>query len=198
MSAEGTIRFIKESDAEQVLAIYAHYVEHTHITFEYPPPSLDEYRQKITSVIEQYPWLVYEEDGKIIGYAYAHVHRPRVAYQWSPEATIYLHPEYKGKGIGKILYTVLFDLLRLQGYYTVLAGVGQPNDGSNHLHKKLGFLEIGTFKDVGFKFGNWHDTVWYRLPLGERPEQPAEPIAITDIKPEAISEILRRAQLSLR
>lgn len=175
------IRLIRETDVEEVLAIYAPYVEHTHISFEYDIPTLEEYLGRIRTNTKDYPWLVCLFNGKIIGYAYAGKHRYRTAYQWSPESTIYLAPEAHRKGIGRILYQTLFDMLHLQGHFNVYAGVGLPNEKSIGFHKALGFYEIGVFKNVGYKLGEWHDTHWFQLHLAEHIHQPPAPLLLADV-----------------
>jgi L-amino acid N-acyltransferase YncA len=170
-----SIRLITESDANDVLDIYKPYVLNTIISFEYEVPTLDEYLQRIKTNTADYPWLVCLHDNKIIGYAYASKHRYRTAYQWSPESTVYLSPEVHRKGIARILYETLFSLLRLQGHFNVYAGVGLPNDKSVGFHKALGFEEIGIFKKVGYKLGNWHDTHWFQLALTEHTLNPPPP-----------------------
>ena len=120
-------------------------------------------------------------NNKIIGYAYASKHRYRTAYQWSPESTVYLSPEVHRKGIGRILYETLFSLLKVQGYFNVYAGVGLPNEKSVGFHKALGFEEIGIFKKVGYKLGNWHDTHWFQLHLSEHILNPPTPKTLNNV-----------------
>ncbi|MBL7808883.1 MAG: N-acetyltransferase, partial [Saprospiraceae bacterium] len=149
--------------------------QQTAITFEYETPSLTEMENRMTYTQAKYPYLVAEVDQRIVGYAYASDFRTRAAYQWSPESTIYLHPLYYGKGIGKMLYQKLFELLALQGYYNVFAGVALPNEASVALHQKLGFREIGVYENIGYKFGKWHTTKWFQLVLKTHEENPARP-----------------------
>jgi L-amino acid N-acyltransferase YncA len=175
------IRLIKESDAEAVLNIYKYYVDHTIISFEYEAPTFEEYVQRIKTNTENYPWLVCLHENKIIGFAYGSVHRYRTAYQWSPESTIYLTPDFHARGIGTILYETLFSLLKLQGYYNVFAGVALPNEKSVAFHKALCFEEIGIFRNVGYKHGNWHHTQWFQLTLQEHKMSPAKPKKMEEI-----------------
>jgi L-amino acid N-acyltransferase YncA len=178
MTATYTIRLIEEADTAAVCEIYTWYVNHTAISFEYDAPSESQFRERIRTNTAAYPWLVCLQNDTIIGYAYASVHRYRTAYQWSPESTIYLTPEAQGKGIARILYETLFDLLRLQGYVQVFAGIALPNEKSMGLHTNLGFKPIGVFKQVGYKIGQWHDTYWCQLALCEAPSAPKAPIPI--------------------
>lgn len=175
MDNKFSIRLITESDASEVLEIYKPYVLNTIISFEYEIPTLEEYLHRIRTNTAEYTWLVCLKDNKIIGYAYASKHRYRTAYQWSPESTVYLALEFHRKGIARILYETLFSMLRLQGYFNVYAGVGLPNEKSVGFHKSLGFEEIGIFKKVGYKHGNWHDTHWFQLHLTEHIYNPTVP-----------------------
>jgi L-amino acid N-acyltransferase YncA len=177
------IRLIIESDAQAVLDIYKYYVDNTIISFEYEAPTLEEYTERIKTNIEKYPWLVCLHNNKIIGFAYGSTHRYRTAYQWSPESTIYLAPDFHTKGIGGILYETLFELLKLQGYYNVFAGVALPNEKSVGFHRALGFEEIGIFKKVGYKQGNWHDTHWFQFVLNQHKLNPTTPKKLEEIIP---------------
>lgn len=181
MQNKYAIRLINENDASEVLAIYEHYVLNTIISFEYEAPTLEEYTQRIKTNTDDYPWLVCTYEDKIIGYAYASKHRYRTAYQWSPESTIYLANEAHGKGIGRILYETLFDLLKLQGHFNVYAGVALPNEKSMRFNKAMGFEDIGVFKKVGYKHGNWHDTHWFQLFLTDHVLNPATPKKLDEV-----------------
>ena len=182
MPSNYEIRLIQENDTQAVLDIYAPYVLNTYITFEYDVPTLQEFSEKIRTITSEYPWLVCLLDNKIIGYAYGSEHRHRTAYKWSPESTIYLTEDEQGKGIGRILYSTLFDILRLQGFFNVYAGVGIPNDRSERLHRSVGFQELGIFKKVGYKLGKWHDTKWFQLHLQEHMIDPPLPRSVAEIK----------------
>jgi L-amino acid N-acyltransferase YncA len=176
------IRLVEKKDAQALRDIYAYYVEQTYVSFEYAAPSATEFWERIEATIQEFPWLVSTCDEKIIGYAYAHKHRVRDAYQWSPESTIYLSSDFQTKGIGRILYETLFNLLRLQGYHTVFAGVALPNDKSIGIHQRMGFEPIGVFKNVGFKNGKWHDTSWFQLSLQQIAGEPKAPIKLPEIQ----------------
>ena len=192
------IRLINEADAQAVLAIYKYYVDHTIISFEYEAPSLEEYLQRISVNTEKYPWLVCLYKNKIIGFAYGSTHRYRTAYQWSPETTIYLAPNFHTKGIGRILYQTLFEILKLQGYYNVFAGVALPNQKSVGFHQAMGFEEIGIFKKVGYKHGNWHDTHWFQLSLNEYKPNPITPQLFKDfIQTNEFTTIMNSANTQL-
>lgn len=186
-----SIRLITEKDVNEVLSIYKYYVDNTIVSFEYIAPSPEEYLQRIKTNTEKYPWLVCLHKNEIIGYAYGSTHRYRTAYQWSPESTIYLAPGFHSKGIGRMLYETLFSLLTLQGYYNVFAGVALPNEKSVGFHQALGFEEIGIFKNIGYKHGNWHHTHWFQLMLNEHQTNPTTPKKMKEvISSEAFSAII--------
>ena len=198
MSDKFSLRLITEQDVFEVLDIYTAFVLETTISFEYEAPTVEEYLQRIKTNTTSYPWLVSLKNDQIIGFAYAGRHRYRTAYQWSPESTIYLSPGVHGKGIAGILYNTLFKLLRLQGYFNVYAGIGLPNSRSVGFHRSLGFEEIGIFKNVGYKHGNWHDTHWFQLQLNEPVLDPPTPKKLNEIKDsEEFRAVLRTANRRL-
>lgn len=165
------IRSAAPQDAPYILGVYAPYVLGTSVSFETEVPSLEEFRRRVQETQAKFPWLVCEDDGRVVGYAYASPHRSRCAYEWSVESTVYIEAGYQRKGIGTRLYRELFRLLKAQGVVNVFAGITQPNEGSVSLHESLGFVPIGRFKDVGFKQGKWWDVGWWQLQL-QKPVQP--------------------------
>lgn len=172
-----TIRLATEADAQQVQAIYAPFCSHTPVSFELEAPTVEEMSRRIGKILEQYPWLVCENQGEILGYVYASRHRERPAYQWSVDVTAYISEQHRRKGIGRALYTSLFEVLRLQGLYHAYAGITLPNPGSVGLHEAIGFRPVGVYRAVGFKCGAWHDVGWWQLelrPLPSRPDAPRE------------------------
>ncbi len=169
------IRLAHESDAVKILAIYAPIVRETSISFEVEPPSETEFQQRIITYQQQMPWLVCEINGELLGYAYASLHRTRAAYQWSVESTVYVGVEHRRKAVAKALYTSLFQLLQLQGFYNVFAAIALPNPASVAMHEAVGFSPVGIFCRVGYKFGNWHDVGWWQLSLQREPLQPVNP-----------------------
>lgn len=175
------IRLITPADAEAALAVYAPYVLHTANTFEYEIPSVDDFRAKIEKITAQYPWLVCECDGEIVGYAYGSTHRERAAYQWSPESTVYISDKHHRKGIARILYNTLFALLQHQGYINVFASVLVTNVNSVEFHRAYGFEEIGLFKNIGYKLGEWHTNLWFQYTLHKHVIDPPVPIPITKL-----------------
>jgi phosphinothricin acetyltransferase len=193
------IRQISLSDAKATLEVYRPYVETSIISFEYDVPDITEWETRIKTNTTNYPWLVCEYKNQIIGYAYGSKHRYRTAYSWSPESTVYLSEKFHRRGIATVLYETLFELLKLQGYVNVYAGVTLPNVKSEEFHIALGFYEVGIFKKIGFKFGRWHDTRWFQLHLVEHHDNPSKPKPFSEIEntPE-YKVILERANSKLR
>lgn len=178
------IRLCSPRDAAQIRDIYAPFCSQDCIvSFELEAPSLSEMAQRIEGTLQMYPWLVWEEGGQVAGYAYAGAHRQRPAYQWSVDTSIYLHPRCQKKGVGSKLYNILLTLLRAQGFYNAYAGITLPNEGSVHLHKKVGFKDLTVYPRVGFKAGKWLDVAWYQLQLVEPSDDhpPSAPIAINNV-----------------
>lgn len=155
-----SVRIAKPSDLEAMLSIYGPYVIGTAFSFEYSIPTLEEFTHRFTTITAQFPWLVWEEDGSVLGYAYCSAHHSRAAYRWCAEISCYLHPEHRGKGIGRQLYTALEKILTRQGYRTVYAVVTTANQASLDFHKALGYWEVARFPECGFKFDTWHGIVW--------------------------------------
>lgn len=154
------IRIATEADVPEILKIYAPYVETTTITFEYTVPSLEEFTERFRQVTECFPWLLWEENGEILGYAYASRPFSRAAYAWCAEPSIYLRQDAKGKHIGKKLYAVLEELLRQMGYIVSFAIVTGENDRSLAFHRAHGYEDCGLFHRCGLKFGRWLDVYW--------------------------------------
>ena len=187
------IRPITKNDAAATLNIYKYYVEKTAVSFEYEPPTAEEWEQRIALVTVEYPWLVCEVEAEIVGYAYGTSHRYRSAYLWSVETAIYLSEKFHGKGIARPLYQALFDILRLQGYVNVYAGVTIPNDKSVAFHKSMGFSDVGTFKKIGFKFGEWHDTRWFQMHLVDHRGKPGRRYTFKEVQEmDEIREVLNK------
>ncbi len=175
------IRFATMEDAEAILAIYAEYIVNTGVTFEIEVPTVEQFQERIGRITEQFPWLVCEIDGEIAGYAYGSKHGERAAYRWSADLSVYINEKYHRRGIATALYKAVMELLRLQGYYTVYAGVSTPNEKSEAFHTAFGFRNLGEFKNVGYKLGKWRGVAWYELPLAEYIEEPVETMAIGTI-----------------
>ena len=154
------IRFAVEADLPQMLEIYAPYVLNTAYSFEYTVPTLDEFTQRFHSYTRQFPWLVWEEDGKVLGYAYGSRPWERAAYSWNAEISIYLAPSIHGRGIGRKLYAVLEEILKAQGYRVIYVIITSDNQGSIAFHKKIGYEVVAEFPGCGHKFGRQLGTVW--------------------------------------
>jgi phosphinothricin acetyltransferase len=159
------IRNVKADDAAQIAEIYNHYIKNTIVSFEESPVHSEEMTSRIEEIVPSLPWLVYEENKKIAGYAYASKWKGRCAYRYSLETTVYLSPSATGKGIGSILYQALLDDLKSKGFHTVIGGISLPNEASIRLHEKLGFRKVAHFSEVGFKFNKWVDVGYWELKL---------------------------------
>ena len=169
------IRDATVTDAEACAAIYAPYVTGTATTFELVPPTVAEMAERIARSLESHAWLVLEDDGRVVGYAYGTPMKPRAAYRWSCEVSIYLEHGRRRTGGGRALYEALFERLTERGYRTAVAGMTLPNDASVGLHKALGFEPIGTYRNIGWKLDAWHDVAWAQRPLAITPDPPTEP-----------------------
>lgn len=153
------------ADAQGCAGIYAHYVTTTAATFELEPPTPAQMAERITASQARHAWLVLRREGAVVGYAYGTTFRARPAYRWSCEVSAYLHPDHRGRGGGRTLYTALLTRLAARGLHTATAGVALPNPASLALHAALGFTKVGTFHRVGWKHGTWHDVTWLERPL---------------------------------
>ena len=173
-----SIRLAVVQDVPRILEIYAPYIEHTAISFEYTVPSLEAFTQRFLGITAHFPWLVWEENGEILGYAYGSRPFERAAYQWNAEASIYLCPEAKGKGIGKKLYAELEKRLQQQGYKKVYAIITTANSDSVAFHRAVGYRHTATFENCGYKFGNWYGTIWMEKDLNHWDHPPQKPISI--------------------
>ena len=157
------IRKVRIEDAQQLVDIYNYYVLNTVVTFDDVPFPVDAFKEKIESIYKTYPFFVFEEDNKILGYAYASKWREKPAYKNTVESTVYLHHEAMGKQIGTKLYTELLKQLKTQNYHVVIGGLTLPNEGSVKLHEKFGFKQVAHFKEVGLKFDTWLDVGFWQL-----------------------------------
>ncbi len=170
------IRIASEADAREIVAIYGPFCRETPVSFETEAPTVDEMRRRIVKTLKSYPWLVCEDGGLVVGYAYASQHRERAAYRWSVDVSVYIHEGHRRSGLGRALYTSLLAVLRLQGFVSALAGATLPNPGSVALHEGLGFEPLGTYRNIGFKCGKWHDVRWWQLRLHDIEGEPSEPL----------------------
>lgn len=175
------IRVAKIEDAPQLLNIYRPYVEKTAITFEYEVPGIDEFKRRIEKTLKKYPYLVAEDNGEILGYAYAGPFIGRAAYDWGVETTIYLKEDKKNLGLGRKLYEALEKILKAQNILNMNACIGYPEEEDEYLnknsvefHSHMGFTMVGEFHKCGYKFGRWYNMVWMEKMIGEhKQDQPA-------------------------
>jgi L-amino acid N-acyltransferase YncA len=161
-----------DRDAAACAAIYAPSVEATPISFEVTAPDAAELAARIRKYSATHQFLVAEEDGEVLGYAYACRWRERPAYDWAVEVSVYVGAGHQGKGVGGALYAELFDRLRVQGYRSAVAGITLPNPASIALHERHGFVSIGALRQIGWKLGDWHDVGYWQLLLSPAAEDP--------------------------
>lgn len=168
-----TIRTATLSDAQALLNIYAPYVEHTAITFEYDVPSVEEFASRIKNTLQKYPYLVAEKNGRLLGYAYASPFHERPAYDWAVETSIYVDQNIKHQGIGRRLHNALEDALRSQGILNMNACIAYPPEEDEYLdknsvefHTHMGYRLVGEFYKCGYKFHRWYNMVWMEKLIG--------------------------------
>jgi phosphinothricin acetyltransferase len=161
-----TIRAAERRDAESILEIYIPYIINTPVSFETEVPTIEAFRQRIIQYQEILPWLVCEINNVMAGYTYAINHRQRTAYDCSKELSVYVHPDFRHRGIASGLYTALVEILKHQGVTNVLAGIALPNAESVGFHERFGFKLVGIYHNVGHKLGRFHDAGWWELPIG--------------------------------
>lgn len=194
------LRLAQNDDAAELADVYAPNVASTAISFEVTPPDAHEMRARLGRVQRLAPWLVCQSQGSVVGYAYASQHHERAAYRWSLDAAVYVDTEWRRRGIARALYTALFQLLKLQGFYAVHAGITLPNPGSVGLHEGFGFRQVGVYRKVGYKFTAWHDVGWWQLELRQRQGQPLPPKSPEQARtddPAAWAEAFERGQALL-
>lgn len=188
------IRMVKLSDSRGILALYAPFITDTTISFEYTVPSLEDFTARIEHIAAEYPYLVYIKDEKIIGYAYAHRYLERAAYQWDVEVTIYLADEAQGKGIGKILYHALEDLLQIQGIKNIYSCITANNKHSIGFHKSCGYEMVGSFTKAGYKKGCWQDVVWMQKNISPYIDNPQPPQKMQNLSEKQLADTLIKYQ----
>lgn len=186
---ELTIRTASPADAKALLTIYAPYVTDTAITFEYQVPTVEEFAGRIRRVLEKYPYLVAEQDGEILGYAYVGTFHDRAAYDWAVETSIYVNQNKRRTGIGKTLYLALEAVLKEQGILNLNACIGYPEVEDEYLtknsvefHAHLGYRFVGEFRQCGYKFGRWYNMVWMEKHIGEHRHEQAAPKRFDEIR----------------
>lgn len=154
------IRIAAEADLPACLEIYAPFVEHTTVTFEYTVPTMTEFTQRFRDITARFPWLVWEEDGRVLGYAYASAPYSRAAFAWTSEPSIYLAPQARGRGVGRRLYEALEKILAFQGFQVSYALITGENEASLAFHKACGYELKARYENCGFKFGRWLGLMW--------------------------------------
>ena len=197
------VRAAAPEDAEQLLEIYTPFVisedsSLSNVSFELAAPDVEEFRQRIQDISKQFPYLVGEVNGQILGYVYCHPYRERLAYQWAVEVTIYLAPAGQGKGLGRLLYETMEKLLCLQGVTMAYSCITVGNDHSIKMHEALGYRLIGTFTNSGYKNGQWLDTVWLEKQLQPCPKQPDNIKSWRELDPDAVAAVLTKATAKLQ
>lgn len=169
------VRDASESDAVACAAVYRPYVTDTAITFETDPPAPAEMARRIADAQRTHAWLVAEQGGRVVGYAYGGPHKTRAAYRWSCEVSVYLEVGLRRAGTGRALYEALFARLAGRGFRTAVAGMALPNDASAGLHRALGFEPVGVYRRIGWKNGAWHDVAWVQRDLAGAVDPPTGP-----------------------
>ena len=163
-----SLRTARLEDIDAITSIYAHHVLHGTASFELTPPTLQEMRQRRADIVEKgLPYFVAEFEGAVVGYAYATMYRPRPAYRFTVEDSVYVREGLAGNGIGRALLDSIIERCTMLGYRQMLAVIGDSSAASVALHKAAGFEQVGLFRSVGFKFGQWRDTAMLERELGE-------------------------------
>ncbi len=163
-----TVRDATPADGAACAALYAPYVVGTTVSFEEQPPDAGEMTARIAAAQQRHAWLVAEREGRLVGYAYGGAFRARPAYRHSCEVSVYVDADARGGGVGSLLYARLLERMRDAGMRVAVAGATMPNDASERLHRRLGFEEVGIFREVGFKHGRWCDVRWFQKSLVEQ------------------------------
>jgi L-amino acid N-acyltransferase YncA len=170
------VRAATASDGGACARIYEPYVRETAITFELEPPSANEMAARIAEAARSHAWLVLEDHaGRVAGYAYGTAFKHRAAYRWACEVSVYVEPGRRRTGAGRALYEALFERLQARGFLVAVAGLTLPNGASEALHRALGFEPVGTYRQIGYKLGRWHDVAWLQRALAPSADPPVEP-----------------------
>jgi L-amino acid N-acyltransferase YncA len=182
------IRLATPDDGGALSDIYRPAVADRATSFEVDPPDAAEMARRVAATLEHYPWLVCEDSGQAIGYAYASRHRERAAYQWAVEVSAYVRDGVHRKGVGRRLYGSLFRVLALQGYQRAFAGITLPNEASVGFHEALGFSPVGVYHRIGWKCGAWHDVMWLERAVAENLTPPdSPPTPLTGLPPASLA-----------
>lgn len=188
-----TIRLARaERDAARVLSIYEPYIRQTAVTFDYEVPDAADFARRMEEIARDYPYLILEIDGEAAGFAYAHRQGEKAAFAWNAELTVYLAGRWCGRGVGEPLYALLIRLLRMQGYVNLYAVITGSNAASLAMHEKMGFSRAGVHERTGYKFGQWHDTVWMHLRVNEG--APGCILRLEELDAHALAAQMEKAQ----
>lgn len=193
-----TIRIASKGDANEVLTIYKPYVLNTSFTFETELPSVETFADRIDHYLDTWPWLVCEINNKVVGYTYASRHRERAAYQWCVESSIYILDEFQKTGIAKALYAALLEILKIQGFRNVYAGITLPNDKSVKFHEQSGFRHFANFENIGFKKGRWNTVSWWQLSINDHNDDPAPPIKFSELNKDFLPALFTEKEKLIR
>lgn len=175
------IRVATADDAEAIAAIYAPHVTRGTASFEEKAPAAEDIQARIADIVHDFPWLVADEGGKVLGYAYADRFRTRSAYRWAVETTVYVADGAQRRGVGRLLYGALLDILRRQGFTQAIAAISLPNDASVKLHELAGFRRAGVYRQVGWKLGHWVDVGLWQAQLRDPGHPPPEPRPFSEV-----------------
>ena len=194
-----TFRIAKVEDASRILEIYAYYVENTAVSYEYDVPSLEEFMERIRNILVKYPYIVAEEDGRIVGYIYASRFAQRAAYGWAAGTSIYIDREYHRRGIGKLLYEKLEAILKLQNITNLYAGAADPMEeedpyltrNSEHFHEAIGYKPVARYHGCGSKFGRWYNLLWMEKIINEHTVPPKKVIPFSELDENVVQAILQ-------
>ena len=194
-----TFRIAKVEDASRILEIYAYYVENTAVSYEYDVPSLEEFTERIRNILVKYPYIVAEEDGRIVGYIYASRFAQRAAYGWAAGTSIYIDRDFHRRGIGKILYEKLEAILKLQNITKLYAGAADPMEeedpyltrNSEHFHEAIGYKPVARYHGCGSKFGRWYNLLWMEKIINEHTVPPKEVIPFSELDENVVQAILQ-------
>lgn len=188
--ANQLIRLADANDISDILSIYSPYITDTSITFENTIPSFPVFEQRMLSIMQDYPVLVFTNDEKVTGFSYASKLKERAAYQWCAELSVYLDIDFHNRGIGSILYCALIEILKLQQIKNVYGVVTLPNIASERLHASLDFHELCTFQNSGYKLGKWHDVKWFEKFISPHESPPHSLIPVREINKHLIEQLL--------
>ena len=187
------VRVASDRDGAGLAEIYAPIVAETAISFELDPPGPEEMSRRVGQTLPTHPWLVVDDGGLVVGYAYAHAFAARAAYGWSVETSIYVHRDRRGGGVGRVLYGALLPVLRRQGYRRAVAGATLPNPASVALHEAFGFRSVGVYRRIGWKLGAWHDVGMWQLDLDPLDDgAPERPVPFGELAADVVALMLAR------